>query len=270
MTTAGRIIAGPSHPLASSLSHVGSCASVVLGVIGGYTLLALPIAAWITSPVVATMTVGGIVVVAVGCVRLLRPQLVSYRPAPLPPGDARRQRGFWRWATLATALAFLAGQTNALMLYGLIGSADFDRHLDVEQASATALLVALTLVAAPLSEETLFRGLAYPLLRRRTNIVAATLITTLVFACMHGNLVQAAATVPLGIVLALVAERTRGLWQVVIVHVAYNLAAMLVPPQAIHALATPHYVVPLAAAWTVCLGPLFVRARSTGAAVVPG
>lgn len=262
--TTGRTVAC----LASSVSCIGWCASVVFGVIGGYFLLALPIAAWITSPVVATMTVGGIVVVAVGCVRLLRPQLVSY--GPVPPGDVRRQRGFWRWAAFAAALAFLAGQTNALMLYAFTGSAGFDRHLDVEQASATALVVALTLGVAPLSEETLFRGLMYPLLRRRTSTVAATLITTLLFACMHGNLVQAAATVPLGIVLALVAERTRGLWQVVVLHMAYNLAAMLAPPQAIQALATPHYAVPLAAAWTVCLPPLFVRARSSGAAGVPG
>jgi membrane protease YdiL (CAAX protease family) len=268
--TTGRAIAGPSHSLASFLSWVGWCAFVVFAVVGGYTLLALPIAAWITNPVVATMAIGAIVVLAVGCTRLLRPQLLSYGPGPLPSDDAKCIRGFWGWAVLAVALAFLAGQTAALVLYGLVDSAGFDRHLDVEQASDRALVMALTLVVAPLSEETLFRGLTYPLLRRRVSILTATLITTLLFACMHGNLVQAAATVPLGLVLALVAERTRGLWLVVLLHVAYNLAAMLVPPLAIQTLATPHYAVLLAAGWTVCLAPLFVQARSSGTAVKPG
>jgi membrane protease YdiL (CAAX protease family) len=268
--TTGRTNVGPCDSLASILGRVGWWASVVFAIVGGYTLLALPIAAWITDPVVATMAIGGIVVLAVGCARLLRPQLLSYGPVPLPSDDAKCLRGFWGWALLAVALAFLAGQTTALMLYGLVGSAGFDRHLAVEQTSGRALVMALTLVVAPLGEEALFRGLAYPLLRRRVSILTATLITALLFACMHGNLVQAAATVPLGLVLALVAERTRGLWQVVVLHVAYNLAAMLVPPQAIQTLATPHYAVPLAAGWTVCLAPLFVQARSSGAAARPG
>jgi membrane protease YdiL (CAAX protease family) len=268
--TAGTIDAKPSDSLASVLGRVGWCTFVVLAVVGGYTVLALPIAAWIADPVVATMAVGGIVVLAVGCARLLRPQLFSYGPALLPSTGATRLRGFWGWALLAAVLAFVAGQTIALILYGHVGSAGFDRHLDVERASGRSLVMALTLVVAPLSEETLFRGLAYPLLRRRVSIPSATLITALLFACMHGNLVQVAATVPLGLVLALVAERTRGLWQVVVLHVAYNLAAMLVPPQAIQAMATPQYAVPVAAAWTVCLAGLFVQARSSGSAARSG
>lgn len=268
--TTGTTIAGPPHSLASLLSCVGWCTFVVFAVVGGYTLLALPIAAWIANPVLATMTIGGIVVLAVGCVRLLRPQLLTFGPVPLPPADATCLRGFWRCVALAVALAFLAGQATALMLYGVVGSAGFDRHLDVEQASGRALVMALTLVVAPLSEEALFRGLAYPLLRRRMSIMTATLITALLFACMHGNLVQAAATVPLGIVLALVAERTRGLRQVVVLHVAYNLAAMLVPPLIIQTLATPRYAVPLAVGWAVCLAPLFVQVRSSGTAGRPG
>lgn len=270
MTTGGTGAGPRIESLVSILGRFSWCAFVVVAVLGGYTLLALPVTAWVPDPVAATMAVGGIVALVVGSARLLRPRWLAYAPGSLCPDDARRSLGFWSWALLAVLLAFLAGQTIALMLYGLVGSAGFDQHLEAEQASGHALVLTLTLVVAPLSEEALFRGLAYPLLRRRADIVTSMTITALLFACMHGNLVQAAVTAPLGLVLALVAERTRRLWQVVVLHAAYNLAATLISPQAVQALATPQCAALLAAAWAVCLAYLFVRVRSSGTAARPG
>lgn len=256
-------------PLAAS-RRIGWCVLVMLVVPGGYILLAALVLVWIGNPVVATIAVGAIVTLTVGCARYLRPRFFAFDSGPGPLDGTQRSPGFWRWVLLAMPVTFLAGQTIALMLYGLVGSPGFDRHREAEQASAQVLVITLTLVVAPLSEEALLRGLTYPLLRKQVGVVTSAVLTSLIFACMHGNLVQAVATAPLGLVLALIAERTRGLWQVVVLHSAYNLAAALVPPGAVQALATPVGVTVMGAAWVGCLACLFVRVRSRGSAARPG
>ncbi|QNE18115.1 CPBP family intramembrane metalloprotease [Kribbella qitaiheensis] len=259
-----------AHPVAAALSRLGWCALVIAVIVGGYALLALPVTGWITNPAEATAVVGGVVALLVGGIRLVFPQLLSYEPTPPRPRSGELLRNVWGWALLALTLTFLAGQATAVTLYGLVGSAGFDRHLEAEQASGPGLVLMLTLLVAPLSEEAMFRGLAYPLLRKQLSIATSTLITALLFAGMHGNLVQAVATVPLGLILALVAERTRRLWHVVVLHAAYNLAALITPFEVVQALAAPQYCGALATAWVVCVGFLFVCARSGGSVTDSG
>ncbi|BAS11843.1 CAAX amino terminal protease family protein [Arthrobacter sp. Hiyo8] len=93
---------------------------------------------------------------------------------------------------------FLAGQTAAEWIYLHLGSAGFDQHVQTQQSSGFALSLLVSLLVAPIVEETLFRGLLYPMLRKRTGAVVAAVLSSLLFAAMHGNAVQAVAVIPLG------------------------------------------------------------------------
>ena len=97
-------------------------------------------------------------------------------------------------------------------------------------ASGTAprlVLIVLVVAAAPLAEESIFRGVLFAGLRRRMRFGGAALISALVFAGAHGQLVALAPIAILGIVLAYVYERTGSLWASAITHACFNAASVL-------------------------------------------
>jgi len=87
---------------------------------------------------------------------------------------------------------------------------------------AAALVIAIGGLAVPLGEELLFRGLAYPVLRRLGR-VAAVLLTAAVFALAHGLNVVFAAAFLLGVVNAVLYERTGSIWPAVAAHATFNV-----------------------------------------------
>jgi ABC-2 type transport system permease protein len=86
-------------------------------------------------------------------------------------------------------------------------------------------LVILAVVAAPLAEEFLFRGLLYRGLRREYSAVWAVCGSALLFAMMHppGG---AVAVFGMGVVSAVVLEKTGRLWASMVVHGVYNGCAV--------------------------------------------
>lgn len=80
---------------------------------------------------------------------------------------------------------------------------------------------------APLVEELFFRGLIYTWLRRRLPVIAAVLISALLFASMHGFL----APIQLigGIAFAVVFEWRRNIWAAYVLHVLANTGIWLFP-----------------------------------------
>lgn len=79
----------------------------------------------------------------------------------------------------------------------------------------------------PFLEEMLHRGVVYRRLRRRIGLWPAILLSTLVFAILHFNIVQFTYTFLLGIVLALFIEKTQNLYAPVLAHVTANLIAVI-------------------------------------------
>ena len=97
-------------------------------------------------------------------------------------------------------------------------------------------LVSAFLLFGPLGEELLFRGLIYGYARRMwsSSATIAIIISTVAFSLHHISLnsaplglatAQLLFTVPMGIVLALLRERTGSLWPGLLVHVATNFPA---------------------------------------------
>jgi membrane protease YdiL (CAAX protease family) len=90
-----------------------------------------------------------------------------------------------------------------------------------------ALAVAAAVVMAPLAEELLFRGLLHRGLRRGLRVVPATVISSVLFAIVHLDVVlsQPLALVGLtlvGAVMAIAYERTGGLLVPVLIHAVHN------------------------------------------------
>ncbi|MEJ2886032.1 CPBP family intramembrane glutamic endopeptidase [Actinomycetospora aeridis] len=87
---------------------------------------------------------------------------------------------------------------------------------------AAALVVAIGGLLVPLGEELLFRGLGYGVLRR-VGRVFAVIVTAAVFALAHGLNVVFAAAFVLGVVNAVLYERTGSIWPPAAAHAMFNL-----------------------------------------------
>lgn len=87
---------------------------------------------------------------------------------------------------------------------------------------AATLVVLVGGLVVPLGEELLFRGLAYGVLRRLGRVLAVVLSAG-IFAIAHGLNVVFAAAFLLGVVNALLYERTGSIWPPVAAHATFNL-----------------------------------------------
>jgi ABC-2 type transport system permease protein len=146
---------------------------------------------------------------------------------------------FWRLHSAGVPQAFGRGMQSALAL-GILGGASAAglaflylaaaRHTPLlEQAHRVVLfgghdkvlLAALAIVAAPLFEEFIFRGLIFGGLRRSLSFIPSMLASAAVFALVH----PPASVIPvfgLGLVTAFVYERTKLLAAPMATHAVYN------------------------------------------------
>lgn len=93
------------------------------------------------------------------------------------------------------------------------------------QADTPALLlpmIVLTAVVAPLSEELLFRGCLYRFLKAKISLWFALVLSGLLFAMLHHNLLSLFPLFILGIILAYVYERTGSLKVPILMHGIFN------------------------------------------------
>ncbi|WP_433801471.1 lysostaphin resistance A-like protein [Actinomycetospora sp. CA-084318] len=79
-------------------------------------------------------------------------------------------------------------------------------------------------LVVPLGEELLFRGVGYGSLRRFGR-VAATIVSSLVFAVAHGFNVVFLAVLVLAVLNAVLYERTRSIWPCFVTHATFNLTS---------------------------------------------
>ncbi|MFM8365125.1 MAG: lysostaphin resistance A-like protein, partial [Verrucomicrobiota bacterium] len=85
------------------------------------------------------------------------------------------------------------------------------------------LAVALiAIIAAPLTEELVFRGCLYGIARQKFGRLPAILGTSLVFALIHAHVATIPALFVLAIGLALLYEATGSLWAPILAHAAFN------------------------------------------------
>lgn len=83
-------------------------------------------------------------------------------------------------------------------------------------------------IAAPVAEELLFRGILYRRMRTLLSVGTSALAALLIFAAVHGNLLQALYAFILGALLVWAYERFAKLTAPIILHVSANLISILV------------------------------------------
>lgn len=235
-------------PVKTRLLNIGWCLAIPVKAIAGFLLVGTLITSLTggTDPIVATLYLDAFIAVAVGLTRRIKPRWFAY--GSVRPQERHRAQ-FALKVAAAGALAFLAGQAVALWIYAVVGSTGFDQSVHARQESGAELTALLGLVAAPVAEEMLFRGVVYPLLRQRVSIITAAVVSSVSFGILHGNFVQFAATIPLSIILAMLYERTRKVWPCVLLHLGFNLVATLTPAEFVASLANPVSALMLAAAF---------------------
>lgn len=84
------------------------------------------------------------------------------------------------------------------------------------------LVVAAIVVAAPLVEEMLFRGLIYGAAKRFLGLKAALIAVSALFGLVHLNAASLAPLIVLAVVLTLAYEATGTLWAPIAMHAAFN------------------------------------------------
>ena len=85
----------------------------------------------------------------------------------------------------------------------------------------------IAVVAAPVVEELLFRGIVLRSMRKFTPAWAAILISSVLFGVYHLNIVQAVYATLMGIAAGILYEKKRNLLFPILVHFANNLITML-------------------------------------------
>jgi len=85
-------------------------------------------------------------------------------------------------------------------------------------------------VVVPLAEEILFRVVLHDALAAWLPAATATGLTALLFAALHGSLVQAPSLFLLGMVLQRLRTRAGSLWPPVALHMGVNLTALVLLP----------------------------------------
>lgn len=133
------------------------------------------------------------------------------------------------FAVLTVPISWLVGQVAAVQFLGRIGSPGYETAIEAQVAMPAILMVLMVIVIAPVGEEALMRGLFYPLLRRHWPPMAAAFFSTMVFATLHGNMVQLLAVVPLSMLLCFVYEHTQRLREVIVLHAGFNTLSLLIP-----------------------------------------
>lgn len=81
-------------------------------------------------------------------------------------------------------------------------------------------------ILAPIAEELIFRGLVFRRMKDSMKPIAAIILSSLFFGLYHGNMVQFLYASLLGIVLAIIYNRTGTLWTAIVAHMAANLWSM--------------------------------------------
>ncbi|MFQ6040529.1 MAG: lysostaphin resistance A-like protein [Candidatus Poribacteria bacterium] len=146
------------------------------------------------------------------------------------------------FAILMTILLLVAEQViiNLIMYIGkFFSTVDIEKLIQQEaqqqlkiiptSASDPLMILAVfvLLVLVPVSEEMLFRGIAYVAIRDRLGKTWGLLLSAILFASLHGLVFHFVPVLLLGLGLAYIYERTHSLIPCIVVHFLINVAAMI-------------------------------------------
>lgn len=89
------------------------------------------------------------------------------------------------------------------------------------------VVLLLTIIIAPITEELIFRGVMFLKLRREVPLFAANIIQAVIFGIYHMNIVQGIYAFVLGLVLGYVAIKFKTIMAPIVLHMIVNASAFL-------------------------------------------
>jgi len=117
---------------------------------------------------------------------------------------------------------------NVISMSPLVSmSQEYQNASDAFYGSTLGIELLGSALITPFLEELLHRGVVYGRLRRMVGFLPSVLISALIFAGLHFNMVQFIYAFLLGIVFALFVEKSGQLYTAVIAHVAANGLAVI-------------------------------------------
>ena len=144
----------------------------------------------------------------------------------------------WRWIFLIVP-CFLVGVIVLAAMIGLMGWQDYvkdnfggDLQPTVQMIRETkdigliAAMFSAAVIGAPIAEEIIFRGYLYPVAKKYTSQWFAIVFTGVLFGVVHMNLMGLPTLALMGVILAILYERTGSLWAPIICHMAFNAMSM--------------------------------------------
>ncbi len=129
--------------------------------------------------------------------------------------------------TLAIAMGLELILSCVLITIGSVFPGSMDGYSQVVTSmgftNLSVVSTIATLVAAPLAEEILFRGLIMKLLQKGGyNFWVANVIQAVFFGIVHGNLVQGLYAFVMGFTFGLIYKRTGKIWACIVAHIVFN------------------------------------------------
>lgn len=126
------------------------------------------------------------------------------------------------------------GSVSCIFLNVLIAVLDLQRFSPVYQEvseiiyhSSYFLQFLGTVIAAPIVEELIYRGVLYSRIKEVSSVWPAALLSAFIFGICHGNLVQFAFAFGIGVVLCYVYEMYQKLYMPIWVHMIVNLTSLV-------------------------------------------
>jgi uncharacterized protein len=97
---------------------------------------------------------------------------------------------------------------------------------DADQNLLVAIATGMLLIAvAPLAEEIFFRGFLYQAFRNSFGVLPGALISAVIFGAIHFEFFKLVQLAILGVILALLFEKTQSLWSPIMLHALNNSLA---------------------------------------------
>jgi uncharacterized protein len=141
---------------------------------------------------------------------------------------------------LAYPVVAVVEQAADILVYALFGVETYEQvavlylKAALKSPSQLVAVILMVIVAAPLLEEFLFRGLFQTWLKKHLGVKAAILITSLCFALFHvsaahgvGNLSLVPSLFTLSCFLGFIYERQKSLFASIVLHSTFNLVSTL-------------------------------------------
>jgi membrane protease YdiL (CAAX protease family) len=88
-------------------------------------------------------------------------------------------------------------------------------------------MILMAVAVAPVAEEVIFRGYLHGVLRKYAGRWISLLVTSLIFAAMHGHLPALVPLFLLAVALVLVYEKTGSLWAPILMHATFNTVTVV-------------------------------------------